>query len=116
MEEIYKIWFSKLDIKNKTKMDLLENYSAEEIWNMDFVFLLDLFIEESEIVKILKDRNLEQIKRELDYMKRKGIKLISFKDEIYPRKLHNISDKPAFLYIRGNEDILDDDSVRDCWM
>lgn len=116
MKEKYKVWFSKLDIKNKTKLELLGNYSEEEIWNMDFVNLLDLLLEETEIVKILKNRDLEQIKRELDYMKRNKIKLISYKDKNYPQKLLKISDKPVFLYVKGNEGILDDDSVRNCWL
>lgn len=109
MEKIYDIWFSGLDIKNKTKLELLEKYTTKEIWQMkEFA---DENIGEQECLAILKSKNLEDEKRVLEYMRNKGIKIISVRDEKYPRKLRNIDDMPAFLYVRGDENILDEDSV-----
>ncbi len=112
MKELYDIWFSKLDITNQTKLGLLENYSTKEIWELDFETLLENEVNEKEMTKIVKSKSLEEEKRNLEYMKNKNIQLISVKDEKYPHKLHRIDDKPAFLYIRGNEEILDEDNVR----
>lgn len=111
MKELYDIWFSSLDIKNKTKLELLDKYTTEEIWNLKFSDFVENEIEENEIIKILKSENLDYEKRVLEYMLNKEIKLISVRDKLYPQKLHNIDEKPAFLYIRGNEKILDDDAV-----
>lgn len=111
MEKLYDIWFSDLDIRNGSKLELLSKYDTKEIWELEFQELADCKIDEREIQEILRSKNLEEQKKELDYMLDKEIKLISVKDEKYPQKLQHIDDKPAFLYVRGNEAILDDDSV-----
>ena len=111
MKEIYDVWFSNVDIKNQTKLELIEKFSTEEIWNLDFANFLDCYLSEPEIAKILQNRNLDEYKAHLEVMEKQQIQLISIKDETYPHKLHKIVDKPAFLYVRGNEAILDDDSV-----
>lgn len=116
MEELYNVWFSSLDLRNKTKLDLLEKYNTKEIWEFDFEEFVKDEISEEEINKILKSKSLEEEKRNLEYMHQKNIKLIGIKDEKYPRKLHQIEDKPAFLYVRGDENILDDDAVRSGWL
>lgn len=116
MEELYNIWFSSLDLNNKIKLNLLEKYNPKEIWEFDFQQFAQIEIPEKEILKILKSKNLEQEKKNLDYMHQKNIQLIGIKDENYPTKLHQIEDKPAFLYVRGNEMILDDDAVRCRWL
>lgn len=112
MREIYDLWFSSLNLSNKTKLELLQKYDTKEIWELDFESIVEAEIPEEEAIRILKSKNLEEEKRILEYMLQKKIQLISVKDEKYPRKLHQIEDKPAFLYVRGNEAILDDDSVR----
>lgn len=109
MENIYDIWFSSLDIKNKTKLELLEKYTTNQIWKMKD--LSHENISDKETFAILKNKNLDYEKSVLEYMIEKKVKLISVKDEMYPTKLKNIDDRPAFLYVRGNEKILDDDSV-----
>lgn len=116
MGELYNVWFSSLDLRNKTKLDLLEKYNTKEIWEFDFEEFVKDEISEEEINKILKSKSLEEEKRNLEYMHQKNIKLIGIKDEKYPRKLHQIEDKPAFLYVRGDENILDDDAVRSGWL
>ena len=52
--------------------------------------------------------NLEKYKK---YLERKGIDLITIKQTSYPEKLLNISSRPAYIYVRGNKDVLEDDSV-----
>ena len=116
MEQIYDVWFSSLDLNNQIKLALLEKYAPKEIWELELENFVEMKIPEKEANQILTSKNLEQDKRNLAYMVQKQIKLISVRDENYPRKLHKIEDKPAFLYVRGNEKILDEDAVRDCRM
>lgn len=116
MKELYDLWFSSLDIQNSSKLELLNKYDTKEIWELEFPDLVACEIEEKEIRQILTSKNLEEAKRNLDYMKQKKIQLFSIKDEKYPQKLHYIEGKPAFLYVRGNEEILDGDNVRNGWL
>lgn len=92
---IYDIWFSNQNIENDKKLKLLEKYTAEEIWNFSN----------------LKNKNLDEEKKHFEIMQKENIKLISVKDFEYPHKLQVLPDKPAFLYLKGNEEILDEDSV-----
>ena len=52
--------------------------------------------------------NLEKYEK---YFSKNGIDLITFKQQDYPIKLSNISSRPAYIYVRGDRHILDDDSV-----
>lgn len=116
MKELYDLWFSSLEIKNSAKLELLNKYDTKEIWELEFPDLVACEIEEKDIRQILTSKNLEEAMRNLEYMKHKEIQLFSIKDEKYPQKLHHIEDKPAFLYVRGNEEILDGDNVRNGWL
>lgn len=114
MELIYDVWFSKLDLKNDVKLELLKNYSTEVIWYMKMEDFLEVNISECDCRIILKSRVLDDAKMDLDYMLKNGIQLLSIRNKKYPQKLKNIDNPPAFLYVRGNEQILDEDSVRNC--
>lgn len=116
MEKIYNIWFSSLDIKNNTKLKLLKNYSTKEIWELAYKLLKENDCTENDIYQILNSKNLNEAKEIYNYMHEHNIKIISIRDETYPIKLNYIEDSPAFLYARGDISILDNDSVRNCWM
>lgn len=113
MEEVYKIWFSRIELSNKIKLKILNKFSEKEIWNMKSKELKENLcdIEEkyiNRIENVLYKKNLEKYE---NYMNKKNIKIISFKEKDYPYKLINIEDNPAYIYVRGNKKILDDDSV-----
>ena len=116
MKELYDVWFSSLDLEHKTKLDLLKKYTSQEIWELGEKDFWKNKIQKHEIAQILNSKSLEEPKRNLEYMQKKNIKLISIQDEKYPQKLHQIDNQPAFLYVRGQEEILDEDSVRNCWL
>ena len=62
--------------------------------------------------KIENFKNLSKIKKYRDYLEKNNISLISVKrKDIYPKKLLNIDNMPAYLYIRGNINNLYYDSV-----
>ena len=99
-----------MDIENKVKLEILKKYNTKEIYGSDLVELSEM-IGEKNAIKILNCKNLSEAEQHLKIMKENNIKLISVRDYKYPEKLKFIQDNPAFLYVRGNEDILDDDSV-----
>ena len=111
MREIFDIWFSNLDLENYIKLQLLESFSSKEIYNMNINDYIKNKINDEIIFKVQKDKNLDDAKKNYEYMVEKNINLICVRDKTYPQKLHNISDKPAFLYVRGNKNILNDDAV-----
>ena len=111
MINLYDIWFADLEIKNSTKLKLLDKYNTEEIYKIDKKILTDEKLEKNEEEILLNKVNIEHAKMIQEYLVNHNIKLISVKSEEYPNKLHNIDDKPAFLYVRGDLSALDGNSV-----
>lgn len=110
-EKIYDIWLSYLDIKNSVKLKLLSKFTSKEIYFLDNNILEKEKIDRESSKKLLTIKNLYGLKSILKYLKLNNIKLITIREKEYPRKLHNIEDKPAMIYARGNIKILDHDSV-----
>lgn len=108
---IYDVWFARVEIANSTKLRLLEKFKVEEIWNLTRESLLELGIKENTINQILKQEYKEKLDKYCKYLEKNKIELITYKNEDYPYKLKNIMDLPAYIFVKGNKDILDDDSV-----
>lgn len=113
MEFRYKIWFSRIQISNKLKIKLLNLYTEEQMWNFTKIEWEKIFEEKcskkiENILEISKRENLYNYEK---YMFENKIKLRSFKEKEYPKKLKNILDKPAYIFVRGNEEILDEQNV-----
>ena len=111
MNNIYDIWLSNMEIENSNKLKLLEKYTSEEIYELEEKQLKKEKIDIQDRIKILNQKKLDESKQDFECMLNQNIKLISVRDENYPEKLNYIDDQPAFLYVRGNENILDDDGV-----
>ncbi|MBE3087037.1 MAG: DNA-protecting protein DprA [Bacteroidetes bacterium] len=47
-------------------------------------------------------KDWDKIKHDLELLDKDEINIITYQDELYPIKLMNIYDRPAFLYVRGN--------------
>ena len=43
-----------------------------------------------------------KVKVELELIKKNNINIITYKDELYPRKLLNVYDRPPYIYVRGS--------------
>lgn len=108
---IYDVWFARVEIANSTKLRLLEKFKVEEIWNLTRENLLELGIKENTINQILKQEYKEKLDKYCKYLEKNKIELITYKNEDYPYKLKNIMDLPAYIFVKGNKDILDDNSV-----
>jgi DNA processing protein len=46
-------------------------------------------------------KSWDKIRKELELVRKAGINIVTFQDELYPLKLLEIYDRPAFLYIQG---------------
>lgn len=110
MNNIYDIWFSIIDLCNNSKLKILEKYSCKQIYEFKENDFNNLKFDEKVIQKIL-DAHKFKLDRYLNYLEKYNIKVISFKDKEYPLILNNISNKPVFLYVRGNIDNLYSDNV-----
>lgn len=115
MQELkYWLWISKIKKLGSIKIQrLLEEYETpERIYNLKKEQLTKIEgIGENIAEEILNKRYKENLKEELNYLKRNNIKLITIKDSIYPKKLQTIYDKPICLYVKGNEKILNEFSI-----
>lgn len=108
---IYDIWFSRIDISNDVKLRLLEKFDVTTLWNFTKNELLELGLLENTINQILDNNYRKNLEKYASYFAQNGIELITAKQANYPEKLLNISSRPAYIYVRGNKEILDDDSV-----
>ncbi len=109
--DLYEIWFSNLKISNREKIEILKLYKPEKIWNMKEKELKRLNLKEEIIIEILSYKNKKNLEKYFDYIEKNNVNLIYFYDEKYPSKLKNISNFPAYIYIRGRRENLYEDNV-----
>lgn len=109
MTEVSKLlcYFDDISLPYKVKLFLCENYSIEDLVNIE--------THEKEITSNcgesvffkLKNANLqEKIEKIAQKLKKYEIKCVSYCDKEYPKSLKNIPDKPLLLYYKGNLDVL----------
>lgn len=105
----YWIWLSTIEgITPKEKLELVEKYGTENLWNIDKSQLFEILKNNEKVDIFLKSKNKDILKRYLEYIyNNNNIKIISITDEKYPKLLKNIYDPPVVLYARGNIDILE---------
>lgn len=111
MKNIFDIWFSRIEIQNSTKLKLLDKFSTESLWNFKENDFLQFGIKESTIQEILKKEYRENLDKYKTYLEKHKIELIGFKEKDYPWKLKHIPDLPAYIFVKGNKNILDDEAV-----
>ena len=111
MMNFYDIWFSRVEISNRIKLELMEKFEVSQIWNLGYTDLEELGLKEITIRQILEKTYREKLEQYENYLEKNKIELITLKDKEYPDKLKNIPDMPAYIFIKGNKEILDDESV-----
>lgn len=108
----YDIWFSNIEISNKEKINLLEEFkTAEKIWKQKEKELLEKGIKEQTLNKILEEKYRQNLEKYKKYLEKNEIKLICMNSKEYPESLKHIDNKPAYLYVRGKLENLYDDNV-----
>lgn len=111
MRNIFDIWFSRIEIANSIKLKLLEHFSTESLWKFGKDEFLQIGIKESTIKEIVKKEYRENLDKYKTYLEKHRIDLICFKENDYPWKLKHILDLPAYIFVKGNKNILDDEAV-----
>lgn len=110
----YWIWLSKIESLGSIKAQkLLEKYkNPKEIWKCKKEDLLKIEgIGEKTAEEIVNSKYRMDLEQEIKKLEEENINLISIYDEIYPKKLKQLYDKPICLYIKGNKEILNEFSL-----
>ena len=102
MYDEYFVWLSSLNLKPRTKVNLLKQY---ETLNVD-ILQIDKKYKEKLTEKILDCKEKKAAKNKIDIMKKLGIEMVTYQDYEYPESLKEIYDFPICLYYKGNIGLL----------
>lgn len=114
MEELkYWVWLSRIEsIPPKTLLYLLDKYkNPRKIWNVTKEELVLDGIKESYANRITDKLYKENLDKYLINMKENEIEIITIYDKEYPDKLKVIYDPPVVLYVKGNKNILKENTM-----
>lgn len=99
----YDIWFSTVKLPEEIKNQIMNSFnSTEELWvfirnHKDFNYTFS-------IKPLLDSMNLDNLEKLFNITIEEGIKIITKKDESYPKLLKNYDDSPYVLYYYGDID------------
>ena len=90
------------------KQILLKRYKTpEKIYTLKKEEILQIKgFDEILAENIICKENRENVKREIDFIQKENIKILTIEDKEYPQILKTIYDYPVSIYIKGNEKIL----------
>ena len=112
MLNFYEVWFSNVQISNGLKLKLLNKFqNCENIWNMNEKDFLEIELKENDIKMILEDKIKLITHKYIKYLEKYKIKLICCKSLRYPQNLKYIMNNPAFLYVRGSLENLNNNCI-----
>ena len=96
-----------------TKQKLLKKFKTpENIYNLkDKNELIKCGIREETIDNIMNKNTKEYLMEYIKIMKKQKIKIVTIEDRQYPQILKNIYDYPISLYVKGNENILNNTAI-----
>lgn len=105
----YELWLIILEISNRRKIKLIDEYKSCKIVYDNFE---DILKKEPSTAKKLKNFQKEdliiEVLRLKDILKKKNIGYITYANPTYKEKLKEILDTPFFLFYIGNIDIIKD--------
>ena len=107
----YWVWISRIKgLKFKNLEEILKtSKTIKNIWNMEKQDLEKIDgLNKKIIEEILNIEYRENLENYIYYMEKNNIKMINIYDTKYPLNLKNIYDPPIVLYIKGNENILNE--------
>ena len=106
-EMIYLIWLSILDLRPIEKIKLLEFFkTAHNIFKLDEKKLRKI-TNSTKLIEILEsNKKIEQTLEIFEKSQKEDIKILSYKDSYYSKRLLEIYDYPIILYAKGNLDLL----------
>lgn len=113
-EKKYWIWFSKIksiNVKNKIKL-LQEFKTPRNIYYLRKKKLENcVFLKEFQIEELINVKIENSVEKNIEYMIKNKIDIISICDKEYPSILKNIYDPPISLYVKGNKKVLSNNSI-----
>ncbi len=110
----YWIWFSLIKgLGSKRKQELLKIFKTPQtIYNLKREELIKVKgIGDNCVNRILNAQIKRSLNEHIEYMVNNHIDLITMYDKEYPHILKQIYDFPVSLYVKGNKDILNKDSI-----
>lgn len=115
MEKIeYWIWISRIkNITFEIFSLLLKKYkNLEHIWNLSKNELQSNNFLSKHLVSDLTNLSYKNnLTKYNEYMNKNNIKIVPFCDEMYPQKLNFIQNKPIVLFMKGNTQNINNESV-----
>lgn len=108
----YELWLILLDISNKEKIKLIDEYeSAENIYdNFEKILINNKGIREK-LKKFQKEDLNYEVIRIKEVLNKKGIGYITYANPLYREKLGGILNPPYFLFYRGNIEVINNKSI-----
>ena len=109
----YWLWLSALSgVRPRIKTLLLNRYGGprEVYFAQRGEYMTLVGVEESEC-RALEDKRLDAAMRIIDLCGEKGVTAITMQDAAYPRRLANIFDPPAVIYVRGRLPAVDEEAA-----
>jgi DNA processing protein len=109
----YWLWLSSLaGIRPRVKTLLLGHYGGpREVYFAPRGEYAELGGIEASECRALEDKNMDAAMRVIDRCAEKGIGTVTLQDAAYPRRLANIYDPPAVIFIRGRLPALDEEAA-----
>ena len=108
----YELWFILLNINNKDKINLIDEYEKEENIYKNFEKILK---ENSKLQKKLlnfeKDDLLYEIISLNKILNEKKIEYITYSNPLYKERLKLLSPIPYYLFYKGNIDLINEKSI-----
>ena len=94
-------------------MKILEKYKTpENIWKLDKKELIKIPTIGEKIADNILDINVKNdVEKNIKYMEKNNIDIISIQDKDYPQILKETYDPPISLYIKGNKEILNNKAI-----
>ena len=88
MNNIYDIWFARVEVANSIKQKVYSKFTTEEIYKLGKDDFFDLGLKEISIKKFL------------DNTYKNNIFQMFYNDERYPEKLRNIQNFPTYIFAK----------------
>ena len=104
---VHWIWLATRDrVRDWVKVELVRHFGDAEgvYYAADWSAVEAVTAEEAEA---LKDRDLTEAEQILDKCDRAGLRVLTYRDAAYPRRLQNIPDPPLVFYYKGRLPDLD---------
>ena len=100
MNNIYNIWFARVDVTNSIKAKLYQKFSVEEIFYFTEKDFINQGLKPVSAEKFLDKKYRINLEKYMGYMNQNGITQI-FKDDVnYPDKFRIIQNPPTYFFAK----------------